>query len=191
MTPSDRTRAVPRSIRRRRPWGFTLLEVMVSVAILALAVVPMLLTRERCYEMAYKTKIERTLQELAQRQLAQISLNVIRGEGSGEIEDAPGFSYEYTVTIYDFASGLDENDCQRNGNDGGNLDTSNAPRDAVFADEDVKDVGPMMARHVVLKVYAPSEDDESKGKEYDLDTYIPLLLTKDQFEKMQKENSNG
>jgi len=49
----------------------------------------------------------------------------------------------------------------------------------------------MMARHVVLKVYATSEDDESRGKEYDLDMYIPLLLTKDQFEKMQKENSNG
>lgn len=177
-------------IPSRRPasgkGGFTLLEVMVSVAILAVAVVPMLLTRERCYNMAYDTKVMRTLQEMAQQQLADISINVIRGEGAGELEGAPGFYYEYTVTIYDFRSGLEEDEDEDNES---RLDTTNAPGDAVFADEDVEDVGPLMARHVVIKVFAP-DDGDAKGVEYTIDTYIPLLMTEDQFEKLQEDNQD-
>jgi len=161
---------------------------MVSVAILAVAVVPMLLTRERCYNMAYDTKVMRTLQDMAQQQLAHISINIIRGEGAGELEGAPGFYYEYTVTIYDFRSGLEDDENEDDNNES-RLDTSNAPGDAVFADEDVEDVGPLMARHVVIKVFAPDEDD-AKGIEYTIDTYIPLLMTEDQFERLQEENQD-
>jgi hypothetical protein len=154
---------------------------MVSVAILALAVVPMLLTRERCYDMAIGNKISRTLKDLAQRQLAYISLNVIRGESAGEIEDAPGFRYEYSVTIYDFGSGLEEDEEEDNQS---RLDTTNAPRDAVFSDEDVDAVGPLMARHVVLKIFAPEGFAEG-SEEFMIDTYIPLLMTEEQYEKLQ------
>jgi prepilin-type N-terminal cleavage/methylation domain-containing protein len=169
--------------------GFTLLEVMVSVAILALAVVPMLLTREHCYDMAYNTKNERTIQELAQRQLAYLALNVIRGEGAGEVEGAPDYFYEYTITIYDFRSGLEEDEDEINDRETGRLDTGNAPRDAVFADEDTEDVGPHMARHVILKLYAV-DGGEEKGKEFVLDTYIPLLMTKEQFDNLKKDRTD-
>jgi hypothetical protein len=160
---------------------------MVSVAILALAVVPMLLTRERCYDMAIGNKVSRTLKDMAQRQLAYISLNVIRGESAGEIEDAPGFRYEYSVTIYDFGSGLEEDEEENNDS---RLDTTNAPRDAVFSDEDVENVGPLMARHVVLKVFAPEEAGE-EGEEFMIDTYIPILMTEEQYERMQNGGFDG
>jgi|GEM_PF-3473121 len=177
------TRSSGPQARHRR--GFTLLEVMVSVAILGLAVVPMLLTRERCYDIAFDTKISRSLHELAHHQLAQIAMTVFRGEGAAEIEGYPGFFYEYSVSIYDFRSGLEEDD-EYNNNDRyneGRLDTADAPRDAVFADEDVDEVGPLMARHVVLKVFA-SEEICDERREYVIDTYIPLLMTDEQYEKM-------
>jgi len=172
---------------RRRTGGFTLLEVMVSVSILALAVVPMLLTRERCYDMALSNKVARTLKELAQQQLAYISLNVIRGESAGEVEGAPGFRYEYDVTIYDFGSGLEEDEEEDNES---RLDTTNAPRDAVYSDEDVDAVGPLMARHVVLKVFAPEGIDENI-EEFLIDTYLPLLMTEEQFERLKGDESLG
>ncbi len=164
--------------------AFTLLEVMVSVAVLALAVVPMLLTREYCYDSATETKILCLQQELAKRQLSYIALNVIRGEGAGDFEDYPDFTYEYEVTIYDFQAGLEEDE----ENDDGAFNTT-APGDAVYVDNDLDNVGSHMARHIILRVYAPDQDDGQEA-EYVIDTYVPLLLTREQYNKMQDDKNN-
>jgi prepilin-type N-terminal cleavage/methylation domain-containing protein len=188
MTASDTDTRTPWRAVRPGTRGFTLLEVMVSVAILAIAVVPMLLTRERCYDMAYDTKIQRMLQDLAQQKLADIALTVIDGDEAGEIEGAPGFSYSYEVTIYDFQSGLDSEEEDEEERDS-RLDTFNAPGDAVFADNDFDQVHDLMARHVILKIYAPDEGD-GKMEEYVIDTYLPLLMTEEQFKRYGSDNQD-
>ena len=158
---------------------------MVAVAVLALAVVPMLVTREFCWTSAYDSKVSFRMQELAKEKLADIALNVTRDEGSGSFENDPAFSFEYEVTLYDFASGLEDEDLNKQ--DDGVFDTSRYS-DAVYDRDDPDNVGPLMARHVILKIYGPSADSESQEpKEFVLETYLPVLMTRKQWDRMRQE----
>jgi len=158
---------------------------MISVAILALAVIPMLLTREHCFDNAYDTKVSFTIQELAKRKLADISLNVTHGRGNGEFEQARGYTFEYEVTLFDFRTGLEEDEEDR---DSEYFDTTRS--DAVYADDESDLIDSLTARHVVLRVFAPPKTDDEDGFEYVIDTYIPVLMTREQFEKLQDSENN-
>jgi prepilin-type N-terminal cleavage/methylation domain-containing protein len=173
---------IPSNREARR--GFTLLEVMVSVAILAVTIIPMLLLREESYEKAYDTKMFRVVQTLAQYQLSNIAMEVRTGDGSGDFEGYPEFRYEYRVTLYDFGAGVEEDEEQDDRYFG------HQPDDSVFPDEDAESYGPMVMRHVELTVFFPSMDDLEEGyveKEYVIDTYIPVLLTEEQFDYKMEE----
>lgn len=174
--------------------GFTLLEIMVSVAVLGLSIVPLLLLREVSFNKAVNTKAMRTAQELAKRTLSMIALEVRGGTGDGSYEDWPQYRYEYTVTLYDFSAGM-EADLEEEMND--NFDRSDYPEDSIYLDEDSEEeIGPMVMRHVELTVFFPSlewggEEDDEGGmeEEYIVDTYMPPLLTEEQFEKQQETGS--
>jgi hypothetical protein len=129
------------------------------------------------------------LQHLAQQKLADIALTVIHGDEAGEIEGAPGFTYSFEVTIYDFQSGLDSEEEDEDERDS-RLDTFNAPGDAVFADDDFDEVHDLMARHVLLKIYAPEQGD-GEVLEYIIDTYLPLLMTEEQFKRYGSGDEDG
>ena len=66
-------------------------------------------------------------------------------------------------------------------------DVSN-PKVARLLDE-LKEFGPMVMRHVELKIVFPTfVGDENAGElnEYIVDTYIPMLMTEEQFEYQGK-----
>ncbi len=159
--------------------GFTLLEVMVSVAILAVAVVPMLLLREESFQKALYSKSIRVARELAQRQLTQIALEVLEDEGAGNFEDWPDYRYEYKVTLYDFSGGMSEYDGEY-----GDSYLDDTPSDSVFDDEE-EEIGPMVMRHVEIRIFFPSvkQEEEDMDNEYVIDTYIPVLLTEEQYDR--------
>jgi len=162
--------------------GFTLLEIMVSLAILAAAIIPLLYLREDSYSKALNTQSLRKAQELAKAQLAIIALEVRSGDGSGSLEGFDNFSFEYSVTLYDFGGGLATSD-EENSGFGDNIN----PGDGVIP-EDEETYGPMTMRHVELTIFYPSmgggiEGDEEMMSEYVIDTYMPILLTEDQFDK--------
>ena len=166
--------------------GFTLLEVMVAMAILAVTIIPMLLLREHSFNRALETKRMRVLRELARRELDVIALNVRYGQGSGQFEDWSDIRYEYKVTLYDFGAGMGTGDGE------GGFDDSfsgSAPGDAVYAEEDPDSYGPMVMRHVELTLYyvAPDEAGEEREQKYMVDTYLPLLLTEDQYQQSQQK----
>lgn len=170
---------------RQRSKGFTLLEVMVSVAILAVAIVPMLILREDSYQKAIFTKSLRVAQQLCQRQLSAIALEVRTGEGAGNFEDWPDYQFEYKVSLYDFGTGMNDEDEE---DEFGWYE--NDPNDSVFADDELQEISPMMMRHVELKVLYPnytSGEGEAEVNEYIVDTYIPMLMTEEQFEYQGKQ----
>jgi len=163
--------------RGRTQGGFTLLEVLVAVAILAVTIIPMLLLREDSYNKAFSTKLIRVVQELAQQELSVIALEVRYGEGSGEFEEWPEIRFEYKVTLYDFGMGTEETEEDKENN-------LFNPEDSVFPEDDREGYGPMVMRHVELTLFYFSLDEtgEETEKEYVIDTYIPTLLTEEQFE---------
>jgi len=174
--------------RRKAKGGFTLLEVMVSVMILALSIVPILILREDSFTKAMTTKAERTAQQLAQQLLSQIALEERVGEGGGEFEDWPDYRFEYTVTIYDFGTGMGEEDYF----DENDPYFDQRPDDSVLFDEDLTDIGPLVTRHVEITVYYPAfvGEESAEEKEYIIDTYIPLLMTEEQYERQLNEESD-
>jgi hypothetical protein len=152
---------------------------MVAVAILAVTIIPMLLIREESYEKAYDTKVIRVVQRLAQDQLSFIAMEVRTGEDAGEFEGFPDFRYEYRVTLYDFGEGVEE-DQEDDSYFGYQPDDQTDP-----LDEDARSYGPLVMRHVELTLFYPVMDDLEQGyveKEYVVDTYLPVLLTEEQFE---------
>jgi hypothetical protein len=157
---------------------------MVSIALLAGLIVPMLLLREESYQKALHSQALRTAQELAMQQLAVISMEVRIGKGGGEMEGWPEYRYEYEVTLYDFGAGVEDDEESLNDP----YNNFNQPGDSVFVDEDADTIGPMVMRHVELRIFYPTLDYESEDgeEEYIVDTYIPALLTEEQFEKQNE-----
>lgn len=83
--------------------GFTLLEVLVAVAIIGIALVMLLGNVNGNLVMASKTRDLQIASNLAQKKLTEIDLEgypEVREE-SGEFEEAPGFEWYLTVMPYD------------------------------------------------------------------------------------------
>lgn len=157
------------------------------MAILAVTIIPMLLLRERSYNRALETKRMRVLRELARRELDVIALNVRYGQGSGQFEDWSDVRYEYKVTLYDFGAGAGTDP---GGTEGGfDSGLGSEPGDAVYGEDNPEDYGPMVMRHVELTLYylAPDEAGEDQEQKYVVDTYLPLLLTEEQYEQSQQK----
>jgi prepilin-type N-terminal cleavage/methylation domain-containing protein len=175
--------------RCKRPkGGFTLLEIMVSVAILAMAIVPLLLIRERSYTCALYSHSLRKAQEFAQLQLGKIALEVRTGEGSGSFEGWENYTFEYKVSLYDFGGGMLAGD-----EDYDPFGENTGPGDSVFPEDDEETFGPMVMRHVELTIFFPSvrEEEEDLINEYVIDTYIPVLLTEEQYQNKLDSMTGG
>lgn len=183
-------RSMKASSKKSKPRGFTLLEVMVSVAVLAIGIVPILFLRENSYMKAMNTKAQRIAQQLAQQLISEIALEVRVDEGSGEFEGWSDFHYEYTVTLYDFGSSMGNEDYF--GDDGDPYFDKNF-NDNVYLDEELQEFGPMMMRHLELIITYPTYVGEDAGEEseYIIDTYIPALMTEEQFERQFREESES
>ncbi len=161
---------------------------MVAMAVLGVTILPMLLLREESYHRAILTKQIRVVQELSRLKLTEIALGVRSGEGAGPFEHWPDIRFEYKVTLYDFGAGIEEDEY---GDDASAFNLNTEPNDSIYLDDDEKSYGAMVMRHVELRLFYFSLDEEgdSTEREYVVDTYIPLLLTEEQFERSQTESS--
>lgn len=94
--------------------GFTLLEVMVAVSILAIAFTALLGSQSRSLSYATETLFNTRAPMLASLKLAELEAGIISpGETSGEFgEDYPGYTWELSVedaTLADLGFLLDQN----------------------------------------------------------------------------------
>jgi len=80
--------------------GFTLLEVMVAMSIIAIVLVSVFVMQAQTARMSFETQFQATAPLLAQRRMTEIetSLSEQSGEESGNFgEEFPGYSWHSTV----------------------------------------------------------------------------------------------
>ena len=86
--------------QKRKPFGFTLLEVMVAMAIIAIALTAVLGSQSQSVSLASEAKFNTTAPLLAQSKIAEIEVaeqDDLAG-GSGDFgEDFPGYTWELSV----------------------------------------------------------------------------------------------
>ncbi len=81
--------------------GFTLLEVMIAVSLIAIALVTLIGAQSRSIDIATRSRFEAMAALLAQRKLAEICLLEygLVNDGTGDFgEDHPGFRWKSQVT---------------------------------------------------------------------------------------------
>jgi len=87
-------------IQKRKSFGFTLLEVMVAMAIIAIALTAVLGSQSQSVSLASEAKFNTTAPLLAQSKIAEIEVaeqSDVAG-GSGDFgEDFPGYTWELSV----------------------------------------------------------------------------------------------
>ena len=86
--------------KKRKSFGFTLLEVMVAMAIIAIALTAVLGSQSQSVSLASEAKFNTTAPLLAQSKIAEIEVaeqDDLAG-GSGDFgEDFPGYTWELSV----------------------------------------------------------------------------------------------
>lgn len=166
-----------RAARRRGCRGFTLLEVLVTLAIVAAAIVPLLVVRDATWNIAYRSGHMLKAAAYAEAILATRMTNPDDVKDyQAVIEDDPAFSYELTVESFDLSTGrADSEDEKGDPNSNFSVDPAFLPPDAHPAPEDAKDVykDPQHVRRFKLKISYPGLEEDKKG-EYLLEGYLPM-----------------
>jgi prepilin-type N-terminal cleavage/methylation domain-containing protein len=157
--------------------GFTLLEVMVTLAVVVTAIVPMLLVRDKAWNVALRTSNMMRAATYAEAILAEHILDPDdRKEWPGVIDDDVMFRYEITLETYDLSTGRVES--EQNDSSETNFSTSSAfaPSDALAApaatDEDADN--PHRVRRYRVLIRFPGYGDEVSEEEYVLEGYAPV-----------------
>jgi general secretion pathway protein I len=98
-TPFRKTQAIPAKANKLTS-GFTLLEVMVSLAIIAIVLVSLLISQSRSVSLQDETKFNTTATLLAQKKVSEIEAkkdNDLASDSGDFGEDFPNYSWEVTV----------------------------------------------------------------------------------------------
>jgi hypothetical protein len=165
--------------RRRSTGGFTLLEIMATVAMLGLCILPLLQAREKAAHLAYKSGHMMRALTYGQRMLTDRMLNPDRTKDeAGLFEEDPNYSYLLTVEVFDVSTGRviearDETGFSQTTNFSQTTGfTTGAPADAGPAnnpqDEDISHE----VRRVKLTVSWPSIDSDTP-EQLVLECFLP------------------
>jgi len=87
-------------IQKRKSFGFTLLEVMVAMAIIAIALTAVLGSQSQSVSLASEAKFNTTAPLLAQSKIAEIEVaeqGALAGDSGDFGEDFPGYTWELSV----------------------------------------------------------------------------------------------
>jgi general secretion pathway protein I len=87
-------------IQKRKSFGFTLLEVMVAMAIIAIALTAVLGSQSQSVSLASEAKFNTTAPLLAQSKIAEIEVaeqSGLAGDSGDFGEDFPGYTWELSV----------------------------------------------------------------------------------------------
>jgi len=174
----------------RRPGasGFTLLEIMVTVALVGVCILPMLEAREKASHLAYKSGHMMRALNYGQRILTDRMLNSQRvKDESGLVEEDPNYGYQLTVEVYDLSTGrvVEEKDDASQFSTTTQFSTtskftSGAPADAgPQTDDSDKDLQHQV-RRVKVTISWPSLEGE-QPEQLVLEGFLPL--TQDQIDK--------
>lgn len=115
-------------IRKCKNFGFTLLEVMVAMAIIAIALTAVLGSQSQSVSLASEAKFSTTAPLLAQSKMAQIEVMELKdlNDDSGDFgDDFPGYTWQLSVKNVAFeepvsvAERLRQIDLKISWNDGG------------------------------------------------------------------------
>ena len=90
----------------KREQGFTLLEIMVALSIIAIALTTLLTSQSQSLSLAGEAKFDSTATLLAQSKIAEIETARIEdlGPGSGDFgEDFPGYYWEMAISTIPFS----------------------------------------------------------------------------------------
>ncbi|MEQ8765577.1 MAG: prepilin-type N-terminal cleavage/methylation domain-containing protein [Planctomycetota bacterium] len=161
--------------RARTEGGFSLLEVMVALAILALAAFPMLEVCNNSIDDASLTRLMRVAKDLANRKLNEVRLGdpAVTDGSSGEfsqlerrIGEYQGFFWEVSITTEGDAIGGEDSIADPADPTGGQ---NNLPTDVPNNQEE--EAIPLVLKRVEVLVRYPYIRNE---REYRLETYIYL-----------------
>lgn len=183
--------AAPTPPPRRRARGFTLLEIMATVAIVGLASAYILTAREGAANHAFRSYHMMEAIRLAEYELAEWALSpdvVEAQQGSfqldGEVVGQGVYSYELTVEEFDLSTGrpVEEDDEDGDGipddqaGVASNFGDASGPADGGLGDalsEDEED--PYVVRRVVMRVFYPNPLDE-EPEEIVLERFLPAVV---------------
>lgn len=129
--------------------GFTLLEIMVTLALVGTAVIPMLLIRERAARQHHQARHANVARMLARQLLSEVEFRGV-DQNSGDFDGYPGFHYELEVEEVDLVTGDEEDEEE----DEPGSPNYNGPGDAIFPEEE--DDGEYPVRRVSLTIFYPN-----------------------------------
>ncbi|MBI4878239.1 MAG: type II secretion system protein [Planctomycetes bacterium] len=138
--------------------AFTLLEIMLTIALVAVAIVPMLRIREQCTRQSYQARNANLARMLARELMSEIEFHGL-DQISGQIDGYPGFSYEAEIQEVDLITGKDEQeDEEKDDPFNSSRDSTYQPADAVWAAdrEEEKENQEYPARRVRLTLFYPN-----------------------------------
>ena len=163
--------------------GFTLLEVMATLAIVALLIVPILQERETASNMAFRSGHMMMALAYSQQLLADRTLDRDPAkELQGVVETDPDYRWELTIEEFDLSTGrVVEPEDQQGFTQGTNFSTTsgfNVPGDAGVPPDGSEQDSAHRVRRYKLTMYYPSLDDEQEGRLV-LEGFLPLVVEED------------
>ncbi len=173
--------------RRSAVAGFTLLEIMVTVGLVGVCILPLLEVREQASVMAYKSGHLLRALTYGQRILSERLLDPDAAKDEmGVVEEDAVYSYVITLEDYDLSTGrvVDEDDedgfSQSTGFSTTSAFGSGVPQDAAPGPEDVsaKD-SQHRVRRIKLTVSWPAFEGEARD-ELMLEGFLPVVHEEDE-----------
>lgn len=171
-TSADRSGTLAQPATARVQGGFTLLEIMLCVAIIGVVLLPMLQARGQAQALAFRAERMFDATNLAQEFLAVRirDLQSVREE-RGVIEEDPSFRYEFTLENFDLSTGYGEDEEQTDpfGDYQGYV-----PGDAQSPDEK-EERTPYKVRRYELTLSWDGFDEDSEEESYKIEGYLPRI----------------
>jgi prepilin-type N-terminal cleavage/methylation domain-containing protein len=183
--------------RRPTQRGFTLLEIMVTVALVGLCILPMLETRQKASDLAYKSGHMMRALAYGQRILTDRMLLSQRvKDETGLVEDDPVYEYQLTVEVYDLSTGrvVEEKDDASTFSTSTQFSTTSkftngqAPADSGPQTDDPEKDKAHQVRRVKVTISWPSLEGD-QPEHLVLEGFLPL--TDDQLDQQDPNNPNN
>ncbi len=162
--------------------GFTLLEIMLALALVGVSVVPVLLVREQSHRQSQQARVANLARLKARELLSEFEFHGL-DTLSGEFDDRglAGFRYDIEVEEIDLVTG-DEEDDEYDPDDKSGSKFYKGPADSVFATADEEeDEGEYPVRRVTLTLTYPnlSSSGSDEPRKLTIETIFPALPEKD------------
>lgn len=165
---------------RQRQRGFTLLEVMVTIGLIGVVLLPILAVREQATNRAYRSKYMLAALHHAQELLAEHGREIEPiDKYEGRVEEEPSLRYLITFEDWDLATGRPEDEELDDNDPFGNNFGAIPPSDAVAEEEEEDIDDPHRVRRFSIKVYYPDVEEVDAEQVVVLEGFLPRMWERD------------